>query len=290
MSMEITIKQKGFIKKTLPLEVILGEELQYGCLDGLSLRRGEMTDGEFIAYHPEHIARGFSVIWTAEEKNTVELRLLTPSTREELIDFYATVERIAKYWNAKLLVDGNAMTVEQFKAGFEETVEFNRRTLKDFAGKILNGEFGTFMIFAAFFPLEMGKEEAEMFASYPDSFAGWLHEKQNVDACYASPNFYTSEQGIIGRYIFGGDTACIFPTKPYVPFYVTDPNTGKALECDDWGVLLGDAETRNIIGEITYDRFMSRVAESKKTLHYSGHILIAKMSLPEIKELLNEGE
>lgn len=44
MSVEITIKQKGFFKKSLPLEVILGNNLKYGAYDGLRLARDETVN------------------------------------------------------------------------------------------------------------------------------------------------------------------------------------------------------------------------------------------------------
>ena len=95
MSIEVTIKQKGFFKKSITLDVILGKELKYGRFDGDHLEKGEFGKNEFIAYHPEHIGRGFSVDCVPYTKDGVYLRLPQPSTPREIRDFYDTVQRIA---------------------------------------------------------------------------------------------------------------------------------------------------------------------------------------------------
>ena len=80
MSIEVTIRQTGLFKKTLPLSVILGDELQYGRLVGERLEPGVLAPDWFIAYNPQHIGRGFSVDWLKSEKKQVYLRLPMPST------------------------------------------------------------------------------------------------------------------------------------------------------------------------------------------------------------------
>ena len=106
MSIDVILTQKGLFKKPMPLEVILGKELAYGKMEGFRLIRGQLGETEFLAYHPEHIARGFSVIWSPEEKERIQLRALTPSTEAELRDFYDAVDRMVSYWNGRLEVDG----------------------------------------------------------------------------------------------------------------------------------------------------------------------------------------
>ncbi|MBO5305776.1 MAG: hypothetical protein J6B12_03330, partial [Clostridia bacterium] len=106
MSIDVLIKQKLFSNKTMPLAVILGENLKYGNFSNDRLDVGVLGESEFVAYNPQNIGRGFSVIWNPKEKRKISLRLPQPSTKRELTDFYATVERMAKYWDAKLVVDG----------------------------------------------------------------------------------------------------------------------------------------------------------------------------------------
>ena len=58
MSIDITITQKGLLKKALPLPVILGKDLQYGALEGERLEPGKLGEADLIAYLPEAIGRG----------------------------------------------------------------------------------------------------------------------------------------------------------------------------------------------------------------------------------------
>lgn len=68
MSIDITIKQKGFFKKTLPLSVILGSDLKYGAFVNDALIKDTIGEDEIVIYHPEHIGRGFNIIWNENEK------------------------------------------------------------------------------------------------------------------------------------------------------------------------------------------------------------------------------
>ena len=85
MSVDLTITQKGLFPKTLPLSVILGDRLRYGSYDAAwRLEQGKLAEGEFIAYLPDAIGRGFSVTWSDREKHRVELRLLSPTALRSL--------------------------------------------------------------------------------------------------------------------------------------------------------------------------------------------------------------
>ena len=95
MSLDVTIKQTGLFKKTLPLSVLLGDRLHYGWDDdGVRLQQGQLADDGFVAFLPDAIARGFSMTWNAQETQHVELHLPSPTSREEIRDFYATVQRV----------------------------------------------------------------------------------------------------------------------------------------------------------------------------------------------------
>lgn len=158
MSVEITIKQKGFFKKPLPLEVILGDNLKYGAYDGLRLAHDEMGNGEFVAYNPQHIARGFSVQWQEGEKQEVYMRLPVPTCAEEVDDYFDTVERISSFWKkADIEIDGNQTTIDEINRGRQSMKEFNLSTLNMYgSGKY--GE-GVHYIFCAFWPIALGERE-----------------------------------------------------------------------------------------------------------------------------------
>ena len=288
MSIDVVIKQKLFSSKSMPLEVILGKHLHYGNFVNDQLNVGELGECEFIAYNPDHIGRGFSVIWTPNEKKKIVLRLPQPSTTQELSDFYAAVERMAKYWNAKLIVDGNRVSIDSFMANFQDMLDFNDKIIKQFSQQVLDGEHDTLTLYSTMWPLAIGKEEATMFLNNPASYAEWLHEKQSMDIYFASPHFYVGDNGIFARYILTNDLPAVFPYQPTVPFGATDPATGKQLECKEWYILLGIDGEKDPICEMDYSKYLSIIPESKKNKYDGSHFLLAEMTEEEIRSFSNQ--
>ena len=286
MSIDVLIKQKMFGSKTMPLDVILGEDLHYGNFENDQLNVGELGDGEFIAYNPKSIGRGFSVIWNEKEKKKIILRLPQPSTTQELTDFYAAISRMVKYWGAKLVVDGNRVSLAAFMAGFQEALEFNEKALKHFSKQILDGESENLMLYSTMFPLTVGRKEAEQFLNDPESYARWLHEKQSMDVYHEGPRFYQDDNGeIIARYFLFDNAPVVLPNQPAVPFGVTDPKTGKPLECHSWRVLLVSQQDAQPVGEIEYSKFLNMIPDGKRTEFDAACFLIEGLSLDELKAL-----
>ncbi len=287
MSIDISIEQKGLFKKTMPLEVILGKELRYGCYaDVLRLETDKLGDTEFIAYHPAHIARGFSVIWNPREKERITLRSLTPSTPEELRDLYGAVKRMTDHWKCTLEVDGNPMKPDEFQKGFADMLDFDRRSLREMAQRVVSGESGDLTLFSAFWPLVMGKPEAERFLREPNAYAAWLHEKQSVDAYYGKPSFFRTEEGIVGRYALTEGTRSIFPTKPYVPFGLRDPETSKALQCERYEIFLCSVTRQRGIGSAEYSKVMQSIDPNQLTRYDASHVLIEGLTLEALEQIL----
>ncbi len=289
MSIDISIVQKGLFKKTMPLEVILGKELHYGCYEGiLCLETGKLGEKEFIAYHPEHIARGFSVVWNPQEKERITLRALTPSTPEELRDFYDAVKRMTDYWQCTLEVDGNRVQPDEFQKGFANMLDFDRRALKHFAQRVVSKEIGDQTLFSAFWPLVMGKPEAERFVNDPDAYTAWLHEKQSIDAYYANPSFFRTEDGIVGRYALTEGRLSIFPVKPYVPFGIIDPETNKELQCDRYEIFLYSITRQGTVGVAEYSRIMQSIDQNKMSRYDANHVLIEGLTLEEMETVFRK--
>lgn len=289
MSIDISIEQKGLFKKTMPLEVILGKELRYGCYeDILRLETDKLGETEFIAYHPSHIARGFSVVWNPQEKERITLRSLTPSTPEELRDFYDAVKRMTDYWKCTLEVDGSRMKPDEFQKGFAEMLDFDRRALKDIAQRVVSGENGDQTLFSAFWPLVMGKPEAERFLNDPAAYTAWLHDKQSVDAYYAKPSFLRTEDSIVGRYAMTEGTVSIFPVRPYVPFGVCDPETNNALQCDRYAIFLCSITQQKKIGIAEYHKVMQSIDPDKLSRYDANHVLIEGLTLNEMEAVFQK--
>ena len=287
MSIEVTVRQKCFGKTAMPLEVILGDQLHYGNYSYECLKVGERSETEFIAYHPEHIGRGFSVVWNPNERKTVELRLPQPSALQELHDFYAAVKRIADYWGGRLTIDGKRMHIDEFMAGFDDMVQFNDRLIKHISQEVFNGEHETLMLHSAMWPLAMGKEEAAAFLDDSGRYSAWLHEKQSRPMRYASPRFYRDDKGIFAEYVFTSGMSYIFSQEPRVPLGVLDPDSGKALKCSCWRVLLKAEDEKEVFGEMEYSDFLYKVPKNKMERYDGEHICISEMSEEEIKSFLS---
>ena len=285
MSIDVLIKQKLFGGKTMPIEVILGEHLHYGNFVNDQLNVGELGETEFIAYNPESIGRGFSVVWNPNEKKTIALRLPQPSTTSELKDFYAAVERMVSYWDGKLIVDGNRVSLSDFMSAYDNMVDFNNKIIKRFSRQILDGEQDTLTLYSTMWPLAIGKEEASLFMENPNYYAEWLHEKQSMNVYFANPYFYVGDNGIFARYILTNNRPTVFPYQPTVPFGATDPTTGKRLECKEWLIWLGIEGEKEPLCEMEYSKFMSLIPESKKSKYDGSHFLLAEMSEEEIRKL-----
>ncbi|MBQ3094316.1 MAG: DUF4299 family protein, partial [Clostridia bacterium] len=290
MAIEVVIKQKLFGSKTMPLEVILGERLCYGNFVNDRLRVDELGEEEFVAFNPESIGRGFSVIWNPNEKKTITLRLPIPSTTLELNDFYAAVERMVTYWGATLIVDGSRVSLKDFLLGLNDMVDFNDRTIKRISQEILDGEHDTLTLYSAKWPLVIGKEEATLFMDNSNYYAQWLHEKQELDVYFASPSFFADDHGIGAIYGLGSRVPAIYPYQPIVPFGTIDSRTGNQLECDEWSVILGVEGEEEPICEMEYSEFLRLIPENKKSKFDAAHFLLAEMTEEEIRTMATRYE
>ncbi len=279
MSLDITIKQKFPYLKTVPFELIVGDELQYGSFENMSLKLGIIGEGEIVLFHPKHIGRGFSVVWNENEKKQIDIRLPSPSTRFELADVYRCVERIAGYWNCQITVNGQEMNKEQFRAGYRNMVEFEERTLDYMCEKIIDGSNQSFTLFSARWPIVISKSEAEQFKGEPVKYAEWLHKMQDISAEYAEPLLYKTDEGLLGRYIFTDGIAEIFPKKPWLP-----PSAGESAKCEKWIVSVFDNENGDQICDIEYYEFLSKISNRCKP-YDCDHIITEKLTLEEIKAL-----
>lgn len=69
------LNRRVYLKKTIPLDVIVGDELAFGINDGMRMV-GDDQEGNMIFYNPNSIGRGFNISWDEERKNELNLRLL----------------------------------------------------------------------------------------------------------------------------------------------------------------------------------------------------------------------
>lgn len=286
MSIDITLRQTAAKKKVLPMEVILGEELVFGAFDGLRTNPGQVGERNFIAWHPEHIGRGFSVEWQEGEKRRVDLRLPLPSTNEEIKDFYDCAERIATFWNCGVEEDGEKAELSVFLSGLESVQETNDRMIIEMAEQVFMGERdGSMIMPAAIWQLAVGKEEAREFLREPEKFAPWLHSRQVTDAYYAVAQFFDRNGKTVGRFTLPAEVPTILPRIPQVPFGYVDTETGLPLVCEAWEIAFFDPEAGKLFACMEYDSFLDRV-DATKCERFDGDCFLADgMPMEELKRV-----
>lgn len=291
MSIDITIKQKGLSKKQLTMSVLLGGSLSYGSPDGPRLKPGVIEGEEFIIYDPNCISRGISVRYDLRKHKEIHLRLLNPTSAQEIYALYQCVGRIVNCWKCELEVDGTKTSPDDFQRGLPFALSANERFLQISVDKILSGETDHTEFFSTMCPLTMGLTEAELFKTGGiAAFKDWLHERQSIDAYYAQPSFLRTDTGIIGRYAVTEDTSSIFPDKGCVPFGTTDPDTGKALQCEGFEMYLYSLKLNRFVGKVPYDEFFQLLDPGKRSRFDAGHSLIKPLSTDEMDEMLKKYE
>lgn len=291
MSIDITIKQKGLSKKDLTMSVLLGGSLSYGSPDGPRLKPDVIEGEEFIIYDKSRISRGISVQYDLKKHRQIQLRLLNPTSAQEIHALYQCVGRIVNFWSCTLEVDGTKTSSADFQHGLSGMLSMNERFLQMSVDKILSGETQYMDFFSAMFPLTMGREEAERFkdGGVP-AFTDWMHERQSIYAYYAQPSFFRMDEGIMGRYAITEDTPGIFPDKGRVPFGTTDRETGKALECDSFEMHFFSPRLNRFLGKMPYDEFFALLAPGKRSRFDAAHSLIKPLSTDEMEGMLKKYE
>ena len=289
MSVDVRITQKSLFKKTLPFSVIIGDRLQYGFYNqSWRLEVGRCGSDYFTAFLPDAIARGFTVTWNPNEKRRVDLRLLSPTGREEIREFYRTVERIMRHWNAELEVDGNRLALSEWMAEIDSFYEFNTKALRDVCQRIIDEKDGhQLTFFSAKWPLTLGKEEALRFRDDADAFEAWMHERQSMEVYYAIPAYQMVDGKVLGAYVLTDGCRSIFPTKPHAPLGIHDPETGQPLECNDYQIKFYSTKEEQIIGALPYEDFLAELAKENVSRYDETSLLIEPMDISEIQKMLD---
>lgn len=286
MAMNVTISQRIFGNKSMPLEVILGSELHYGRLESDHLEVEERDENEIIVYDPGCIGRGFSVEWNPDEKKKLKLRLPMPAPEKEIRQFYSAVARMTEYWKAKLNVDDEATTLSAFMQGLEEMIRFNEKLVRNFAQEVLDGKHEKLMLWSAMWPLEFGGDEAQRFLETTAAFGEWLHEKQSMDVYHAPVQMYRGESGPMGLFFCMDECPTVYPDQPTVPFGLIDENTGKPLVCNDWRVALMLQNEEDAIGQIAFNDFVKKLDSKRISRYDAGHFLMQPLTESEMRALL----
>ncbi len=287
MAIHVIIQAGVFHRKPLPLDIIIGDVLHYGNTeDYVQTMEGEVGQHEFIAYLPDHIGRGFQVIWHEGENKRVVLRQPLPCCREELNEFYRTVERIMTFWKGSLNVDGKATSLKSFLGTLEDNQRINEQAISDLGRDILNGCEGQHEIYGAMWPLCPGYPEGRLFLLSAENYGKWLHEKQVIDICYWPVVYGVMPDEKVGIAISGFgpyEVPAIYPNKVSDDFKIRDPQTGRPVPVTKWLVNVDDGKEK--FCEISYNEFRAKLPPEKISRYDSHKILIQPMTGEELRTI-----
>lgn len=290
MAIDVKIKAGLFHRVPLPFEVIIGDTLHYGNTeDYVQTMEGEVGEKEFIAYLPDHIGRGFSVFWHEGESRQVVLRQTLPCCEAELREFYQTVKRIAEFWKGSLVVDGKATRLNAFLNTLEDNVRYNLEAVRELGRDILNAGEYSYEIYGALWPLRPGDEEGRLFMLQPEAFGSWLHEKQEIDACYWPIEYGVTPDGQSAMALTGFsplEVPCIYLDKVPKEYKTRDSRTGSYVPVTQWLINVSDDE--GMICEIPYEEFRAKLPESKISRYDKMMILIQPMTAEELRTIYSQ--
>ena len=284
MALKVEIIRHNAKEKDVPSEVFLGKDLDYGTYDETwRLNRGKVSPN-IVVFDPEMPGRGMLLHFDPNDRQKITAELPMPCSSVDIDNFIKVVCRIADYWDASIRSEnGDNMPSVVFAANDKNIKEFNRKFILETAGKVSSGESNSFMLFGCLWPLFLGKTEADVIAKDPKKFDEWMIRLQTDDVFYAGVHFYRGENGPFGVYALGEYCTSVFPTKPYVPFGMTDG--GEPLKCEDYRVCLFADKER--IGEIRYEDLISKLPASKVSRYDEKCIKIEGLTKEEIMSLLS---
>lgn len=294
MSIDVTIRQKGIFQKRLPLEVILGETLQYGSFgDGLSLAPGRLGKDVLIAYDPAQPARGITVGWHPGALRQVTLRLLNPTTDREIRQFFDMTGRIAQFWHSEVQIESERQRLPLNETIIDGYIRSNRSFLSVMLQQTAGAENGPLCLNCALFPLHIGPKTAKMLLGQGhDGFANYLALQQK-DAFYASPHVY-QEPGtgrIVGFYALTEGVRSILPIDPDALLKI--PGAEK-IAVEEWSVFLcidgRDAGGADRLPCIPYQTLWERIPAEKLRRFDAVCNLIERLTHEEMLALLGSGE
>lgn len=285
MSVDITIVQKGLFKKKMALQDILMNEFAYGRYDdNYVLIPDERNETEMILYHPDHIARGISVIWNENETSQIGLHMLLPTTNEEIDDLYRLIEHLCRLWKCKTFMqDGEEKQLSEIDELKSKIKDFNYATLQRFLTDHENGNF-----FCAMWPYFFHSQDVRHWLDEKSlaAFAKDLHENQRKDLYYANARMYQmKDESILGVYTVTATVDTVLPLKPMTPFSCINFQTGESITANQYVVALVSIEKDEMLGDIPFDAFMTELSHHELYEFDGEHIYFEGLSETEIQSI-----
>lgn len=292
MSVEVVIKNKQFIKKPLTIQDITMGKYAAGTIDQYMRNTREVKDGELVVYNPDKIGRGVSVMgWNSDIKNEIAIVANSFSTKYDYEMFYDIVGNIMRVWKTKNFEEEG---IKYSEADLEKLCQEQKTNAMKMMADINNlvnradGEELTF--FSAMLPIDLKLDVIQKFGEENDEegYADYLHELQTIDAYFAVPVYYAqkiNKDACFGGYAITSDTDTIFPVKPKIPPFFTDPATGKALECSLYIVNLCSYAQKKIVARFSFEDFVKLADINNCPEFDASHVILKGISEERMAEM-----
>lgn len=277
LKLKVVLTQKSKFPKTLPLEVILNDEFQYGIMKGNRFFASQYEKDGFIAYHPDHIGRGIRVVWNPKEEESIKLVLLLPSTYEEIHDFITMIARITKAWTCAVTLNGYPLTTQELIDKEEEIERMNSKVLQDFVVNLIENENQFMEMQCALHQLSISKQEVTHWLnqSSTDLFRNWLHERQQEMVYTVEPEILEKEDEKIGLFTIPMGVPVLLPKKPMV----------EKQKIAQWMVQFYDAEENTVLAYYAFDELLKLLKENKKRDYDALYWIIGPMQESDLEAL-----
>lgn len=270
MSVTVKIKQKGLFKKKLDIkDIIKLTNLSYGISnENYCLNEFEIAEHTLL-YDKNKLARGIDI---CIEGNDIILFLNLPTSKEEIMLFYDTIEKICHHLSINQYIrEEELVNINDNKNFIKWDENGSIQGLVDLKAKIESEEYSNFQMFGIYNPITLGKREIKKINNDLDNLAKLLHELQSQDVYYASPHVYKINEKLIGFYAVGPNIPSVVPTEPYIVL-----NQIEGIE--EWYVMIKEGKS------IKYDDFIKNTG---KTKYYDANHVIVNLSEKKINELLD---
>ena len=276
MSVDVTIKNKKLLKKELKVKDFIFDGMRYGIMDD-AYRLDEGKIGECtIVFNSKHLCRGYELSCS---KNCVNLRLLIPTSDEDIRFFYDYVRKICEKLNAKdFLKDGVKVSLEDISTHIESDMCFSKNSLHAMGQDVIKDKYKITYLFGVCNPICFGKDELEKVGDQIDKLGAFMHELQVQDLYYAKPRVYArNDDTLFGMYVLTEGVKSIFPDEAKLFM------ANEKLKVTDWYVSF--VIDNNVAGTIFYQDFLENV---KKNQRYDAEHFVLTMKRKKMEELLQQ--
>ena len=291
MSVDVTIKNRQFLKKPLSIKDVIMGKYAYGTVDEYGRNTGKHVPGDIVVYDPKKIGRGVTLPWNRIYKDEISIRLNHLCTKYDADMFYDIVRNIMHVWKTKKFEqDGNMFTEDDIE-NVRKDVDKSFFDLMADVGTASGGKNSDYItIFGVMYPLDLDIETIEKFGQEKDAegYAEYLHNMQSQDAFYAVPLIYSDKKkpdSFFGAFAITSGTPTVLPIVPKPPIGTKNPKTGDNLVCDMFVASLFSYEKKKIVGTMKYSDFLEKADVRSAPPVDKTHVLLPGLSEKKMAEL-----